>query len=304
MTGTATNGAEHRAAGLPEALPAVYRVFSYVTAERAELYVAIVDVLVDAKDRFRLQVRPAEVVRDLAVAGREESAGEVRDALERLADWGNLTRFYDSASPETLAEFYGKRFLYQLTPEGVAAHQGVQVARRAGLDSGGRLSAILLPGVVERLEAVRAEATNPDPGRLYALLVDLFAAFAELADNAGRYMSDLAVEITEIVDDDRFVAYKRAVFAYLNAFVARFTELVPSIAALVVELNPGMPELLAIAAAQDAAPSASGEDAGPLEGFLSRWSGLRGWFCTDADRPWPRRCEWRCSMPSTASSSR
>lgn len=262
-----------------------YRVFSYVLAERADLYLEVVDALVAGKDRFRLQLRPADVVRELASSDRQREEDEVRSALEALAEWGNVSRFYDSAAPETLTEFYGKRFLYQLTPEGVAAHAGVQSARRAGLARGGRLSAVLLPGIVDRLEAVRAEGADPDPAKLYSLLIDLFSTFTELADNAGRYMSDLAVETTEVAaDHDRFVAYKRAVFTYLNTFVARFTELVPLVVDLVAELDPAMPELLALAAAQDTAPNASGDDQGPLEVFERRWRGLRAWFLADRDQ--------------------
>ncbi len=89
-------------------------------------------------------------------------------------------------------------------------------------------------------------------------------------------MSDLAVETTEVAaDHDRFVAYKRAVFSYLNTFVARFTELVPLIVDLVAELDPAMPELLALAAALDTAPNARGDDQGPLEMFERRWRGVR-----------------------------
>ncbi|MDY7106745.1 MAG: TIGR02677 family protein [Actinomycetota bacterium] len=263
-----------------------YRVFAYVLAERAGLYVDVVDALVAAKDRFRLQLRPADVARELAAAGRARPEDEVLSALEALAEWGNVSRFYDSAAPETLSEFYGKRFLYQLTPEGVAAHEGIEAARRAGLASGGRLSAVLLPGVIERLEAVRAEVADPDPARLYALLIDLFSTFGELAENAARYMSDLAVETTEVAaDHERFVAYKRAVFTYLNTFVARFTELVPRIVELVGELDPAMDDLLALAAAQDAAPNAAGDDRGPLETFRRRWQGVRAWFVSDGEQP-------------------
>jgi uncharacterized protein (TIGR02677 family) len=263
------------------------RVFAYAVAERAELYLRVVDALVAAKERFRLQLRPAEVVDELAAEPRP-TPDEVRSALEQLADWGNVTRFYDSAAPESLAEFYAKRFLYQLTPEGVAAHAGVQAVQRAGLDRGGRLSSVLLPGIVERLEAVKAEAgcDPPDGSRLYASLVDLFGAFAELADNAARYMSDLAVETAEIAaDDERFVNYKRAVFVYLNTFVARFTELVPRIVALVAELDPRVPQLFALAAVTDAAPTLAGDDAGPLDTFSRRWAGVRAWFVAEGDEP-------------------
>lgn len=262
-----------------------FRVFAYVLGERADLYLEVVEALVSAKDRFRLQLRPADVVRELAASGRYREQEEVRSALEVLAGWGNVTSLYDSAAPETLTEFYGKRFLYQLTPEGVAAHEGVEAARQAGLASGGRLSAVLLPGIVERLEAVRAEIEDPDAARLYALLIDLFSTFTELADNARRYMSDLSVETTEVAaDSGRFVAYKRAVFAYLNTFVARFTELVPVIVEMVAELDPAMPRLLSLAAAQDAAPNASGDDRGPLDAFGSRWRGVRAWFLSEGDQ--------------------
>jgi uncharacterized protein (TIGR02677 family) len=261
------------------------RVFAYTVAERADLYMRVVDGLVAAKERFRLQLRPAEVAAEL---GDGTGPDDIRGALEQLAEWGNVTRFYDSAAPESLTEFYAKRFLYQLTPEGAAAHAGVHAVRRAGLDAGGRLSAVLLPGIVDRLEAVRREAgeEHPDGSRLYASLGDLFAAFADLADNAARYMSDLAVETSEIAaDDERFVNYKRAVFVYLDTFVARFTELVPQIQELVADLDPRVPELFAIGAATDTAPTLSGDDAGPLDTLLRRWAGVRAWFVAQGDEP-------------------
>jgi uncharacterized protein (TIGR02677 family) len=259
------------------------RVFAYAVYEKAELYIAVLDALVGAKERFRLQLRPAEVARELP--GVEEA--EVAEALERLAGWGNLSRIYDTAAPETLDEFYSKRFLYQLTPAGVAAHEGVRAVRAAGLDAGGRLSAVLLPGIVERLNAVLVEAREPqpDPARLYTLLVDLFGAFTELADNAGRYMSDLSVETSKIAgDDDSFTAYKRAVLMYLDEFVARLVGFVPRIAAVIGELDDRIEGLVETAAAADLAPSLTGDDAGPRESFLVRWAGVRAWFLREGDQ--------------------
>jgi len=255
-------------------------VFAYAIYEKAELYVAILDVIVAAKERFRLQLRPAEIARHLP--GVEEP--EVAEALDRLEGWGNLTQFYDTAAPETLAEFYSKRFLYQLTPAGAAAHEGVRSVRASGLATGGRLSAVLLPAIIERLHAIKAEAddpegSDPDPAKLYTLLVDLFGGFAELADNASRYMTDLAVETSIIAgDDDTFTSYKKAVLAYLDEFVARLTDLVPRVAALISDLDPVMPSLLASAAAADLAPSRDGIDEGPLRSFEQRWAGVRDWF--------------------------
>jgi hypothetical protein len=78
----------------PEESPC--RVFAYALADRAELYLDVVGALVAAKDRFRLQLRPGDVVRELASAGRQREQDEVLSALEALAQWGNVSRFYDS----------------------------------------------------------------------------------------------------------------------------------------------------------------------------------------------------------------
>ena len=268
--------------------PAELRVFAYAVAEKAELYVATVEVLMAARQRFRLQLRPAEIAADLRVVGVDVDADEATALLERLTEWGNVSHTYDGAAPETLAEFYGKRFLYQLTPAGTAAHDGVRAVRRTGLVAGGRLSGVLLPGIVERLEAIAfaAQADDGDGPRLYSLFVDLFGTFGELAENAARYMSDLAVQVGELSGDDaRFVAYKQAVFAYLNDFVARFTETLPRIEALVASLHPLMVRLLATAASADVAPTLAGTDEGPRAELEQRWAGVYGWFVAERDRP-------------------
>lgn len=266
---------------LPASEPGL-RMFTYTVSEKAPLYVAIVDALTAAKERFLLQVRPDEIRRELAATlgdGLRLDVADITACLEQLADWGNLARSYDTAAPETLVEFYAKRYLYQLTPAGVAAHEGVAAVRASRLDAGGRLSAVLLPAIVERLEAIKAQTAAPDAAKLYGLLGDLFASFADLAENSARYMSDLARSIGEIAAEDAtFLAYKQAVFAYLNDFVGRFTDAEPAIRRLVSELDPDMDRLVAVAAAADAAPTLGGTDAGPVEELIDRWGGVCAWF--------------------------
>jgi len=258
------------------------RVFSYALSEKSPLYVAVLESMFAGKERFHLQLRPAEVALDVPGASEEE----VATALERLETWGNLTRFYDTAAPETLDDFYAKRYLYQLTPAGIAAHQGVRTVLESGLHAGGRLSAVLLPGIVDRLEAIHLLAAEPDPAKLYSLFIELFGVFAELADNASRYMSDLAVETSTIAgDDDSFLNYKRAVFAYLDEFVARLADLVPRISSLLQAIEPDAPRLLVAAAAADLAPVTEGDDVGPLQSFEARWDGVCSWFLRSDDHP-------------------
>ena len=261
---------------------AALRVFAYAVAEKSSTYVAVVEALMEAKERFQLQLRPAEVARHLKAATIEE----ITAALESLFEWGNVSRFYDPAAPETLDQFYAKRFLYQLTEAGVAAHEGVRAVRRVGLDSG-RLSGVLLPAIAEGLKAIQAEAqasAGPDPAKLYHLFVSLFSAFKELADNAARYMDALSVEMATITtDDESFLAYKRAVFAYLDEFVARLSEQVPEIAATITALELAITELVDRAARADEAPVRAGEeDDGVRRSFADRWSGIRAWFLADA----------------------
>lgn len=84
------SGRSHRALhpsatkGVVEPLDSGLRVFTYAVAEKANLYVAIVDVLTAAKERFTLQLRPAEVAREL---DGDRSGGEVADALAALEGW-------------------------------------------------------------------------------------------------------------------------------------------------------------------------------------------------------------------------
>ena len=259
------------------------RVFAYAVAEKSDVYTAIVDALVEAKERFQLQLRPSDLARHLAGC---LTAEEVGDALEALFGWGNVSRFYDPAAPETLDQFYAKRFLYQLTERGVAAHEGIRAVRRVGLDSG-RLSGVLLPAIAEVLKAIDAEARQggPDPAKLYGLFVNLFSSFKELADNAARYMDALSVEMATITaDDESFLTYKRAVFAYLDEFVARLSEEVPEIAAVITALGPRVDALIDVAARADEAPVRQGEDDGLRRSFAERWSGVEGWFrATSAD---------------------
>lgn len=122
------------------------------------------------------------------------------------------------------------------------------------------------------------------PARLYNLLVALFASFSELAENAARYMDALSVEIATITtDDDSFLSYKRAVFAYLDEFVGRLSEKVPEVAAAISDLEARMDGLIELAAGADEAPVLGGEDDGVRRSFADRWSGVKAWFVAHGD---------------------
>jgi uncharacterized protein (TIGR02677 family) len=116
------------------ATPGRLRIFSYVGAENAAVYRAIMAVFMQAKEGFRIHLRPPEVLAEL---DREQlgwipsdpQAG-IRELLRALCDWGNLHQHPDASDVATVEEFYQPRFLYQLTPDGEAAERAIAYYER------------------------------------------------------------------------------------------------------------------------------------------------------------------------------
>lgn len=257
-------------------------VLEYTTAPNAELYVAVMDAALDARDRFRLQLRPADIATALNV-DRDTAAA----ALTYLASKNALHRTYDASEAETLNEFYKGAFLYQLTPAGVAAQKGVREVLATRMATAGRLSAGLLPRIFDALSAIRADAADHDDSRLLADFTNLFAIFDELADSAATYLRELDAEIGDLAaDSDRLSTYKAAVLTYLQRFNRELTLWAPQIVDAITALEDNAPALLSAAAKLDAAPRPDGTlDDGPIERLTARWEGTVAWFCPRNGRP-------------------
>lgn len=103
------------------------RTFAYVDAEKAEIYRAVMRAFMDAKDRFALHLRPAEVAKALTERSRSESVEEIETALRQLTEWGNLDASADTADVVTVEDFYRERRLYQLSRRGEAAERALRV---------------------------------------------------------------------------------------------------------------------------------------------------------------------------------
>lgn len=262
-------------------------VFRYVVEKNAPIYRAIIDVFVAAKARYRIQLRVDEVGRELRTAGALIGVDEVELArhLDVLASdtWGNLKRTFDTRDAASLTDFYRRRSLYQLTPEGEEAHKGVVAVERVFESSGGRLSSVMLPAIAERLEALRADLSTgaPDATRLYTLLKELHGFSTELAENARRFMNDLADSLANLsLTDEAFLSYKRAVLLYLQGFIAELNRYQPRIVAAIADVEALGPErLVALAATADEAPAPDGTLRGPVRELKERWEALRAWFC-------------------------
>lgn len=277
-TGAETAGAVAGAAA------GVLDVFRYAVAEKTGLYRAILGVFFLARDHYQIQLRATEVREELDPAPPEE---EVSAALEQLAVWGNLDRSQDTRDVTSLAEFYRRRYLYQLTPAGEEAEKGLRAVERVFRASAGRLSSVMLPAIRDRLAALLAEwRGGRDAEKLYTLLAELHVYSSELAENARRFMRDLAVSLENLVDsEESYLAYKKAVLAYLDDFVGKLGRLGPEIAAHAAELDDLDPaEWIGRAAEADRAPRPDGTDEGPVVELVERWQGLVRWFVGDRDR--------------------
>src|SRR5918999_167798 len=98
-----------------QALADAADLFQHVSAEKAAMYRAILDVFARAKRQYRLQLRPDEVLAETDWPQAPPLIDEVNVALRQLAAWGNLESQPDTARVSTLGDFYRARFIYRLS---------------------------------------------------------------------------------------------------------------------------------------------------------------------------------------------
>lgn len=78
-------------------------LFRHSTAEKADLYRAIIEAFTAAKRKYRLQLRPDEVLSEAKWGQRTPPAQEeVAAALAQLAAWSNLESQPDMTRVSTL----------------------------------------------------------------------------------------------------------------------------------------------------------------------------------------------------------
>jgi uncharacterized protein (TIGR02677 family) len=289
---------EHASSSAPAAAPRprlldAVSVFRYVTVDNAPNYRALLEVFVEAKERYLIELRPADVRDGLDRSGLVfERASELEPErhldqhLDQLAEWGNLQRAHDTAAVARVEDFYRRRFLYRLTPAGEAAHRAVREVE-AAVGRSGALQTSMLVEVREALAAVTAAAGASDGAALVRALHRLHAAFESLTAEANLFLGELDRHAAaERVDEERFLAYKHALLAYLGRFVEDLRRLRPEIGDGLREAETLGPErfLPVAAAAANLPPPAPGDRAGedPRSRWVNdqraRWEGIRAWF--------------------------
>lgn len=267
--------------------------FHYVTAPSAPTYRAVMQVFYEAKQRYVIELRPGEVLElirgsDFHTELRDET--ELEQKLGQLVDWGNLLRSHDTATVSRIDDFYRKRYLFHLTAVGEAAHRAV-LEVEATIGKSGSLQTAMLVKIRDTLRDLADTAADPvndpavDPAVLVRLLHDLQAAFATLTQEANRFLGDLDHHLGgERMDEDRFVAHKRALLSYLSGFITALRQLAAEIAASIATIDDGaagMDRIIAAAVPGASLPPAlDGVDPALqwMETQRIKWDGIRAWF--------------------------
>jgi uncharacterized protein (TIGR02677 family) len=269
-------------------------VFRHVSAEKAEIYRAILDVFARAKRQYRLQLRPDEVIAETQWKGARPTPEEVNAALVQLRDWGNLESHPDTSRVSSLSDFYRARFLYRLSQGGEAV-EGALTLFVETLQRRAELQTVALEDIASRLQALHrlGDERQPDAAKIHATLRDLVRVFESLADNAQAFMAGVARSIDLQQGGAAAVAlYKRRLIEYLERFLGDLVRRSDAIARHIRGLAPRLVEMLQLVAqreARDAAPGDENEQVEAqlryLEAWRERWSGLEGWFFRSGHEP-------------------
>jgi uncharacterized protein (TIGR02677 family) len=262
-------------------------LFRHVSAEKAEVYRAILDVFARAKRQYRLQLRPDEVLAEVQWKGMRPTPEEVNAALVQLRDWGNLKSHPDTSRVSTLSDFYRARFLYRLSQGGEAVEAALRLFVET-LQRRAELQTVALEDIASRLQALcrLAEEAQPDAAKIHATLRDLVRVFESLADNAQAFMAGVARSIELQQGGASAVAvYKRRLIDYLERFIGDLVRRSDTIAAHIRAIAPRLDDMLVLVAereARDAAPGDADDLAEAqtryLDAWRERWGGLEGWF--------------------------
>lgn len=259
-------------------------VFSYVTADKALQYRAVSRVMLRAKERFRLHLRPSEIVALLTDEGLDLEPDELTVLLAQFHQWGNVRIDPDTAEVASVEEFYRPRHLYQLTPEGEAAERAIRHFEQALVQPGALQTAALrdIRALLVELAALSTD-DDPDTAKAHRSLLALSARFAELTDRAQVFIGNLqpTAELQRL-DRDGFVAYKDLLIDYLERFIGELVLAQAEIARIIDDIDPArLASLLDAAAERDLADTLDVTDDTRTEQralWRHRWDGLTGWF--------------------------
>lgn len=286
-----------------------YTSFSYVTAEKAELYRRVMRTFVEAKSHFLVHLRPEDVQQQVG----EPALATVQGALTQLVAWGNLDAERDNARVTSVEDYYRALYVYQITRQGEAVEAALATFEQE-LGRRGALQSVALADIRTRLRALLtlARSESPSATESQLLLRDLAGVFSDLAENARAFMTGLNRTLEgQGSDANAFLLYKERVIGYIERFLGDLTTASGEIAELIraldgdagatggrgsgeAQASAPVARLLRQAAERellDLAPGESPDDEERARAFAEawrrwhgHWEGLRAWFLDQPGR--------------------
>ena len=272
-----------------------WQCFAYLTAEKAELYRAIVERFALAKSEFILHLRPIEIHSQLIERGYYVELAELEAALDQLEAWRNLQSYKDSSDVQTLKDFYRKKLLYQLTAHGEAAHVATLTFQKR-LGEQAKLDARALERIADSAAQLcrLAGEDHPDGPIVLTTLRNICQDADELTQRAQSFFRWLHEQTeSEHAELAAFLHYKEQLIEYLQHFIGELITRGGEIASRLITIAAQAYARLAnVAAEEEVGEPRAGEieqHAAELEksrrAWLGRLTGLHGWFVGGESRP-------------------
>ncbi|MCO4865601.1 MULTISPECIES: TIGR02677 family protein [Cupriavidus] len=283
------------------------QLFSHVSADHATIYRAIMDVFAKAKAQYRLQLRPDEVLTEIALpAGiARPDIDQLTQHLDALVRWGNLEAQQDMARWSSIADFKRNYKIYRLSKPGEAVEAALQRYDEV-LRQRAELQTVALADIEQLLRALVALTSSKelDADKVRSTLRELTGVFATMTENAAAFMAGVDRHLNPSdVEVNNVERYKKQLIDYLERFVSDLARRGDTISDLIQALDSHIESMLFAVAerlAPDAAPDAeqdAEQDAArrtweSTDAVLAirrqwkdRWTGLRGWFVNSNNDP-------------------
>ena len=265
-------------------------MFRFTSADRSELYVAILDAFGYANERLETALGLDDVKVRLRAVGWLEAIDEADlvAALRQLQEWKLVDVIQNhSENYRTASEYERRNLQYSLTKRGEAAYAGVAHAMQL-LESTGALQTAVLDAISDRLGDLVLELESGTDRRIFSTLSELESHLEALRANTKQFIGELQRLLrADGADLATFHDVKASTVAYLQEFVTNLdhrTHVIGERIVAVEEHGVGLMHKRALSGAE--LPQLSG-DPGPawLEHRRIRWAGLRAWFRPEDETP-------------------
>ncbi|MCX4095317.1 DUF2397 domain-containing protein [Nocardia sp. alder85J] len=270
-------------------LPGQELVPTYLVSRFAAQYRAIVEVMLEAQDtsltgmsfeevaarlRTWLGERVESVVADRLVG---DDVFPLEGRLDSLVNWGVLTRWQEPA--RTGEDFLRRRDRFQLTPTAARLHAFWTLELESDEDAAADLT--LAPRAIhDRLRQFAAavrERQFPAAAAEYQQIITLQHSMAVAARTWQR---SLAHALSGAPDSGRQEILWRTLQAYVGMWGEQVDIYTPTVAAVIVELEPLLSEQIWRACVRGALPADVADSIvePQVRRWVGTWEALRGWF--------------------------